>query len=71
MNNIRSLLKKSKTVLFTDCNYFNKEITGVRNLSDIKDIFQIKGNLKKVAYFGNKIIYKLNNSYDFTLTLMD
>ena len=69
---IRILIKKSKTVLFTDDEFFNKNITGIRNLSDIKDLFQIKGNFKKITYCGNKVSYKLSNSnYSFTLTFIN
>ena len=70
--NIRYLLKQANIVLFTDSEYFNKDITGVKGLSDIKDRFQIKGNLKKVSFYSNKVAYKLINSdYEFTLTLIN
>ena len=70
--NIRYLLKQANIVLFTDSEYFNKDITGVKSLSDIKDRFQIKGNLKKVSFYSNKVAYKLINSdYEFTLTLIN
>ncbi len=69
--NIRNILKNAKQVLFTDSEYFNKDITGVKTLADIKDQFQIKGNLYKHAESGNNITYKLaNSSYDFTLTIL-
>lgn len=69
--NICTILKNSKQVLFTDSEYFNKDITGVKSLADIKDIFQIKGNLVKADFYSNKIQYKLKNSdYDFTLTIL-
>ena len=70
--NIRYLLKQANIVLFTDSEHFNKDVTGVKNLSDIKDQFQIKGNLKKVSFYDNKVVYKLVNSdYVFTLTLIN
>lgn len=62
---------KGKRVLFTDDEYFNLDITGVRNLVDIKDRFSIHGNLKRVGLFGNKIVYRLNDSYNFTLTILE
>lgn len=70
--NIRYLLKQANVVLFTDSEHFNKDVTGVKNLSDIKDQFQIKGDLKKVSFYSNKVVYKLINSdYEFTLTLIN
>lgn len=70
--NICYLLKQADVVLFTDSEYFNKDITGVKNLSGIRDQFQIKGNLKKVSFYSNKVVYKLINSdYKFTLTLIN
>ena len=70
--NIRHLLKQANVVLFTDSEHFNKNVTGVKNLSDIKDQFQIKGDLKKVSFYSSKVVYKLINSdYEFTLTLIN
>lgn len=69
--NIRTLLKNANQVLFTDSEYFNKDITGVKSLVDIKDRFQIKGTLTKKDVYSNKIQYKLVDSdYDFTLTIL-
>lgn len=67
---IREHIRKSETVLFTDDEFFNKDITGVKNLSDIKDLLGIKGNLKKVGECSNKLVYRLSSSYDFTLTFI-
>lgn len=68
---INTLLKNASQVLFTDSEHFNKDITGVKSLSDIKDLFNIKGDLRKADFYSNKIQYKLSNSYyDFTLTLI-
>ena len=69
--NIVSHLKSAKTVLFTDDEFFNKNITGVKNLIDIKDIFCIKGNLKLISVFSNTFVYRLSNSYNFTLTIIN
>lgn len=72
MVSIRTRLKISKTVLFTDGEYFNRDITGVKTLSDIKDMFSIKGDLKRSADYANCVQYKLVNSdYDFTLTFLN
>lgn len=71
MANIRTLLKNAKTVLFSDDEFFNKDITGVKNLVDIKDVMSIRGNLRKVGYFGNKVVYRLSDSYNFTLTILN
>ncbi len=68
---INTLLKNATQVLFTDDEYFNKDITGVKSLSDIKDLFSIKGNLRKADFYSNKVQYRLvNSSYDFTLTII-
>lgn len=68
---INSSLKNATQVLFTDSEHFNKDITGVKSLSDIKDWFGIKGNLRKADFYSNKIQYKLANSdYNFTLTII-
>lgn len=69
--NIQSMLKNANTVLFTDSDYFNKNITGVKNLKDIKDMFCIKGRLIKTDIYSNCICYKLSNSdYNFTLKFL-
>lgn len=68
---IERKLAMCKTVLFSDSEYFNKNVTGIKTLSDLKDWFQIKGRLVKIYECGNKISYKLSNSdYNFTLTLI-
>ena len=69
--NIVSYLKSAKTVLFTDGEFFNKDVTGVKNLVDIKDMFCIHGNLKLINVFSNSFVYRLSDSYSFTLTIID
>lgn len=68
--NIRTLLKNANQVLFSDHEHFNKDITGVKSLEDIKDWLGIRGNLKKEAFYSNKVVYKMNQFYDFTLTFL-
>lgn len=68
--NIRTVLKNAKTVLFNDGEYFNKDITGVKNLVDIKDQFSIRGNLKLVSIVGSRYEYKLSDSYSFSIICM-
>lgn len=70
--NIRTALRNASCALFTDDEYFNKDITGVTSLTDIKDWFRIHGHLRKVAECGNRVTYRLDNSagYDFTLTII-
>lgn len=70
MANIRTLLKNASQVLFSDDEYFNKDITGVKSLKDVKDVIGIRGSLRKGDYYGNKVQYKLSNDYDFTLTII-
>lgn len=68
---INTLLKNASQVLFTDSEHFNKDITGVKSLSDIKDWFSIKGDLRKADFYSNNVEYKLVNSgYKFTLTII-
>lgn len=70
--NIRTLLKNADQVLLTDDEFFNKEMTGVTSLEDIKEILGIKGRLVKGDYYSNKVQYRLVNSdYDFTLTIIN
>lgn len=71
MINIRTLLSNAKQVLFTDDEYFNKDITGVKNIQDVKDVIGIRGNVKRVGMFGNKVVYRLSSDYNFTLTIID
>lgn len=71
MANIRTLLSNAKQVLFTDDEYFNKDITGVKNLQDVKDLIGIRGNVKRVGTFSNKVVYRLSSDYNFTLTIID
>lgn len=72
MIRIETLLNQSKTVLFSDDEYFNRDITGVKNLEDIKDWFSIRGNLRLISYFSNCRTYRLiNSSYEFTLTFVE
>ncbi|AXY81593.1 hypothetical protein [Escherichia phage vB_vPM_PD114] len=70
MANIRTLLKNASQVLFSDDEYFNKDITGVKNLKDVKDVIGIRGSLRKDDIYGNKVQYKLSKDYDFTLTII-
>lgn len=68
---INTLLKNASQVLFTDEEHFNKDITGVKSLSDIKEWFSMSGKLRKVDFYSNKIRYKLVKSdYEFTLTII-
>lgn len=68
---IRTVLKNAKTVLFNDGEYFNKDITGVKNLVEIKDQFSIRGNLKLVSVVGSRYEYKLSDSsYSFSIIAM-
>lgn len=68
---IEKRLALCKTVLFSDDEYFNKDITGVKNLGDIKEWFCIKGRLTKCYEQGDKIGYRLGGSgYNFTLTFI-
>lgn len=69
--NIRTVLKNAKTVLFNDDEYFNKDITGVKNLVDIKDMFSIRGDLIKIGEVGSRHEYKLKGSdYKFSILVM-
>lgn len=69
--NIITELKNANTVLFTDSEFFNKEITGVKNLKDIKELFSIKGDLKLHSNVQNEYEYRLIKSdYKFTLTII-
>ena len=69
--NIRTLLRQSTVVLFNDDEHFNRNITGVKSLTDIKDRFQIKGSLIKTCAVGNRVHYRLIGSgYSFSLILL-
>lgn len=70
MANIRTLLKNAKQVLFSDDECLNKDITGVRNIKDVKDVMSIYCNMKRVGTFGNKVLYQAGD-YNFTLTIID
>lgn len=71
MANIRTLLKNAKQVLFSDDEYFNCNIKGVRNIEDVKDLFGIKGDVYRKGLHGNHLEYKLADSdYNFTLTII-
>ncbi|QOE32174.1 hypothetical protein CPT_Muenster_002 [Klebsiella phage Muenster] len=70
MATITTLLKNAKTVLFSDDEHTNVDITGVKNLLDIKKMFSIHGKLTRVGTFGNKVCYRLSSDYNFTLTLL-
>lgn len=67
--NIRRLLTSSKRVLFTDTDYFNRDITGCKSLADIKDLFTIRGNLKLLAEVGNTRVYGSGGRYGYNFTL--
>lgn len=68
---IRKKLASAKTVLFCDDEFFNKNITGVKNLKDIKEWIHIKGRLVKCGEHGNRVEYKLSGSdYKFSLTFV-
>lgn len=69
--NIRTVLKNAKTVLFNDDEYFNKDVTGIKNLEDLKSLIGIKGNVYKVTEVGSRHEYKLANSdYKFSILVM-
>ncbi len=69
--NIRRLLRQSAVVLFNDDEHFNRNITGVKSLTDIKDRFKIKGSLIKTCAVGNRVHYRLKGSgYSFSLILL-
>lgn len=64
-------LTTAKTVLFCDSEHFNKEITGCKNLTEIKDWFSIKGRLVKCGEHGCHMEYRLSGSdYKFSLTFV-
>ena len=68
---IRRLLRQSTVVLFNDDEHFNRNITGVKSLTDIKELFQIKGSLIKTCAVGNRVHYRLKGSgYSFSLILL-
>lgn len=72
MTDIRKALKNAKTVLFNDDEHFNKDVTGVRNLADVKDWLQIKGRCYKVIECGNRFEYKLvSTDYRFSLIILN
>lgn len=70
--NVRSLLRQASTVLFSDDEHFNRDITGVKSLSDIKLRFMIKGHLVKTCAVGNRLHYRLRGStYAFCLVFVE
>ena len=70
--NIHSLLRQARTVLLSDDEHFNKDITGVKSLSDIKSRLKIKGNLAKTCVVGNRLHYRLRgSSYAFSLVFVE
>ena len=70
--NVRSLLNQARQVLFSDDEHFNKDITGVTSLSNIKSRFLIKGNLVKTCAVGNRLHYRLRgSSYAFSLVFVE
>lgn len=71
MANIRTLLKNATQVLFSDHDHFNKDITGVKNIKEVKSVMGIHCNMKKVGTFGNKVLYQERSyGYNFTLTII-
>ena len=67
-SNITTALRTAKRVLFTDGEYMNRDITGVKTLDDVKDMFSIKGKLAKTGKNGNEYRYRLvDSSYSFVL----
>lgn len=69
--NIRTVLKQAKTVLFNDDEYFNKDVTGIKNLEDLKSLIGIKGNVYKITECGSRYEYKLADSdYKFSILVM-
>ena len=70
--NIRSLLNKARVVLFSDDEHFNRDVTGVKSLSDIKSRFLIKGDLVKTCAVGNRLHYRMRGStYAFCLVFVE
>ena len=70
--NIRSLLNKARVVLFSDDEHFNRDITGVKSLSDIKSWLHIRGDLVKTREVGNRLHYRLRGSnYAFSLVFVE
>lgn len=70
MANICTVLKNAKQVLFSDHDHLNKDITGVRNIKDVKRVMGIYCNMKRVGTFGNKFLYQAGD-YNFTLTIIN
>lgn len=70
MANIRTLLKNASRVLFSDHDYFNRDITGVKNIKDVKSVMGIYCNVKRVGTFSNKVVYQAGD-YNFTLTILN
>ena len=69
---VRCLLRQARTVLFSDDENFNKDITGVKSLSDIKSRLQIRGDLVKTCAVGNRLHYRLRGSnYAFSLVFVE
>ena len=69
---VRHLLKQARTVLFSDDEHFNRDITGVKSLSDIKSRLLIKGDLVKTCTVGNRLHYRLRGSnYAFGLVFVE
>ena len=70
--NVRSLLRQARKVLFSDDEHFNRDITGVTSLPDIKSWFHIKGHLVKTCAVGNRLHYRLRGSnYAFSLVFVE
>ena len=70
MANICTVLKNAKQVLFSDHDHLNKDITGVRNIKDVKRVMGIYCNMKRVGTFGDKVLYQAGD-YNFTLTIIN
>lgn len=72
MKTINTVLKKANTVLFTDSEHFQIEVTGL-TLSEIKERFQIGGRIRKLHQYGCCYVYGFGTSalsYNFTLKVL-
>ncbi len=68
--NINQKLKTASQVLFTDDDYFNKDLTGLKSLKEIKERMKIYGKPRLVGVFSNCYVYQLNGYYNFTITIL-
>ena len=70
MANIRTVLKNAKQVLFSDHEYFNKDITGVTSIKEVKEKTGVLCDVRLVGTFGNNVLYRCGD-YNFTLTIIN